>query len=414
MSQEASQEAELPAVQQNQIRGNEQRPHDERIEQHSKRQGEPQLLHAHQRAEPEGRKSPRHDDSAARNNRSRAQHGNPNAFDSAVPLLFFFDAGHQKDIVVFADRHQDREQKHRHLPVQPAEIVGIFEIIERERHPQRHKVAEEHADDQVQRDGRFPQQDHQDEEHGGQNQQVDFHLIVIGHCFKVANARRRPDEIESQALQRCKRLAQRPGQRAVVIRRCRFDLGLERRDHAVNRSPDPGFDRRVLLNAFAVKGIGLEHHVDSRDVTTQHRDRADVILLGLFLDQCVPRPLSRGGLLAGYVFESPGSREITDIGNSQFVEPADQMADQFIQRGRPFVGAEKSTLGFNLVVGFGILFRFRRVIRNGPLVGDRRHVVIANENRQWSDITGGKMRLHGLGPFDALLRRRQFAQEPVT
>ena len=63
-------------------------------------------------------------------------------------------------------------------------------------HSECHQVAEEDTQDQVSRDSRSAEQDHQNDKYAAQYQDIDACLILIGYGFEVADAGGSADVIE--------------------------------------------------------------------------------------------------------------------------------------------------------------------------------------------------------------------------
>ena len=109
--------------------------------------------------------------------------------------LFLADAGHEEDVVVLADRDQDREEECWNLPVESREAGRIEREEERKRGSECYQIAEENADDQVDGDCYLTKKRDQNQENSRKHKTIDNSLVTISDRFQVSNTCRWSDSV---------------------------------------------------------------------------------------------------------------------------------------------------------------------------------------------------------------------------
>ena len=93
--------------------------------------------------------------------------------NGAAAALFLDHPGDQVDVVVLAHRHQDDEQEQRQLPVQADERRAVEPHEDQLGHADADEEAQQHREDQVERDQRPAEHDDQHGQHGQRRQHAD-------------------------------------------------------------------------------------------------------------------------------------------------------------------------------------------------------------------------------------------------
>ena len=85
--------------------------------------------------------------------------------------------------------------------MQPGELRAPGDPEDQIRRAQGDQIAEQHADDQIQRDSDLPQEDHQHDEYGDRHEDHDSFAVALRDVGQVAQAGRRADEVQLRALE---------------------------------------------------------------------------------------------------------------------------------------------------------------------------------------------------------------------
>ena len=171
-----------PPIQEDDEGRDQDRPDEERVEQDAQAQGEAELSEGGQAAGEHRAERAGHDQAARADDPAGVGDRPPGPLDRPVLLLLLDDAGHQEDVVVLADGHQDHEQEEADLPVEPA--PGARARVERLEdqlgHAERREVAEHDRDDQVEADPRAAEQEDEDDVDAEGHQEVHPPLVAAG------------------------------------------------------------------------------------------------------------------------------------------------------------------------------------------------------------------------------------------
>ena len=97
-------------------------------------------------------------------------------------------AGHQEDVVVDAQGHEEHEREQREARVGPGEAEDVLE--QQRRDAQRGAEGQHHGGDQDQRRQHRAQQGHQDQEHQEQDDRDDHEVVAVGGVPGVEEERR--------------------------------------------------------------------------------------------------------------------------------------------------------------------------------------------------------------------------------